>query len=773
MHQPDHTPVAILALALVVLALAGSLLWLHLTGPSDGTRLPVGARTWQHAGVRVTSLADWPGGLRDGDLVVAVEGKSMAAWAHGLLTPGSPHPHWQVGQTVRYRVLRQGHPLDLAITLRRYPLADLLAQVWGRLCVALVGLAVAAFVFATRPHERTAQALFLGACAVVAAVVWLLGSQVGDLLDGLGFWLSRATISGAYALVWVAGLRFWLGFRSVRALLAPRRWAAPALYLAPLVLYAVLVLRPSAPDVLAWIGRWDQTLYVLSAAYFLTMAVAMVGGYLYTPDPAVRRTVRAVINAARVAALGVLCGPVAVLVLGKGLLDANVLALLFLPLPLALAVTIWCSPPVVATAPERGTLTEGQLRARAVELHPLYPLFGVAPVLNRTLVYGALTAWVVGLYALVVGLLGALVAARASLLVSLLATGLVAVAFQPLRERLQRAVDQLMYGERQDPYAVLSRLESRLEATPALGAVLPAIVETVAQTLKLPHAAIAVWEGATEAIAASYGPSRETSLAVPLVCQGETMGELRLAPRVPGEPFGEADRRLVAAIGVHAGIALYAVRLAADLQRARERLVAAREEERRRLRRDLHDGLGPTLAGLTLQLDAARTFLAGEPRGAALLLEMREQAQAALQDIRRLVDGLRPPALDELGLVCALREHVATYEHGETTVLVEAPESLPLLPAAVEVAAYRIALEAVTNAVRHAQARTCRVRLLTDGDFSLEIVDDGCGFAPEHREGLGLRSMRERAAELGGTCVIDGQPGRGTAVCVRLPLPKE
>jgi signal transduction histidine kinase len=773
MKEPDRTPVAILALALVVLALAGSALWLHLSGPSDGARLPVGTRTWQRGGVLVTALATRPGGLRSGDLVVAVEGQRMAAWAHRLLAPGSPHPHWHVGQVVRYRVLRQGHPLDLAITLRRYPLADLLAQVWGRLCVALAALAVAAFVFAGRPRERTAQALFLGASAVMAAVVWLLGSQIGDLADGLGFWLSRATISGAYALVWVAGLRFWLGFRSVRALLAPRRWAAPTIYLAPLALYAVLVLRPGATDALAWIGRWDQTLYVLSAVTFLAMAVAMVGGYLHTSDPAVRRRVRAVVYAARVAALGVLCGPVAVLVLGRALLDPNALALLFLPLPLALAVAIWCSPPVAATAPASGALGEGQLRARAFELHPLYPLFVVEPVLNRTLVYGALTAWVVGLYALAVGVLGALVASRASLLVSLLATGLVAVAFQPLRERLQRAVDQLMYGERKDPYAVLARLGSRLEAMPAPEAVLPAIVETVAQTLKLPYAAIAVREGPGETIAASYGQLLETSLAVPLVYQGETTGELRLAPRVPGEPFGEADRRLLAAIAAHAGIALHAVRLAADLQRSREQLVAAREEERRRLRRDLHDGLGPTLAGLTLQLDAARALLSEEPRGAALLLEMREQAQAALQDIRRVVEGLRPPALDELGLVGALREHVAQYQHGGLTVLVEAPEQLPALPAAVEVAAYRIALEALTNAARHAGARTCRVRLHADEALCLEIVDDGCGFAPDHRAGVGLRSMRERAAELGGRCDIEGKPGRGTTVCVRLPLSKE
>jgi signal transduction histidine kinase len=217
------------------------------------------------------------------------------------------------------------------------------------------------------------------------------------------------------------------------------------------------------------------------------------------------------------------------------------------------------------------------------------------------------------------------------------------------------------------------------------------------------------------------------------------------------------------------------VRLTADLQRSRERLVTAREEERRRLRRDLHDGLGPALASLTLKLDAARNLLARDPAATgALLLELKTQTQTAIADIRRLVYDLRPPALDELGLISAIREHAARDVSATGLhVSVEAPDHLPPLPAAVEVAAYRIALEAMTNVVRHAHARQCVIRLSLADALQLEIMDDGLGLAAGRPAGVGLHSMRERAAELGGTCVIGPGPGGGTRVVARLPLSQD
>jgi len=401
-------------------------------------------------------------------------------------------------------------------------------------------------------------------------------------------------------------------------------------------------------------------------------------------------------------------------------------------------------------------------------------LFDIELIINRALVYGALTASVVGTYALIVGVAGELFHQSGSLSLSLLATGLIAVLFQPLRERLQRAVNRLMYGERDDPYAVLSHLGQRLEATLAPEAVLPTLVESIAQALKLPYVAIALKHvSANQAeIAAAYGLLTGPAIRLPLTYQTEIIGELLIAPRAPGEAFTPPEQRLLADIAHQAGVAAHAVRLTADLQRSRERLVTAREEERRRLRRDLHDGLGPALASLTLKLDAARNLLARDPAATeALLLELKTQTQTAIADIRRLVYDLRPPALDELGLVSALREYAARdVSVNGLRVSVEAPEHLPALPAAVEVAAYRIALEALTNVAHHAQAHQCVIRLLLADALQLEIIDDGLGLPADRPAGVGLHSMRERAAELGGTCAIGPGLGGGTRVVARLPL---
>jgi signal transduction histidine kinase len=233
------------------------------------------------------------------------------------------------------------------------------------------------------------------------------------------------------------------------------------------------------------------------------------------------------------------------------------------------------------------------------------------------------------------------------------------------------------------------------------------------------------------------------------------------------------------------------VRLTAELRRsnarliaARERLVTAREEERRRLRRDLHDGLGPALAALTLKVGAARKLLPRDREAAdALLAELSDDIQATVSDIRRLVYDLRPPTLDELGLVGAIRERATQYSFGNAgngsdvegalRVIVIAPERLPALPAAVEVAAYRIAVEALTNVARHAHAHTCQVRLTLDEALQLDISDDGIGLSPERRSGVGLTAMRERALELGGVYVVESAVEGGAHIMARLPIPKE
>jgi signal transduction histidine kinase len=238
------------------------------------------------------------------------------------------------------------------------------------------------------------------------------------------------------------------------------------------------------------------------------------------------------------------------------------------------------------------------------------------------------------------------------------------------------------------------------------------------------------------------------------------------------------DRHLLENIAHQAGMAVHAVNLTVDLQRSRQRLVTTREEERRRLRRDLHDGLGPNLASQGLKLAAVKQLLEKNPTAAIPFLDqVMEQNKSTVADVRRLVYGLRPPALDELGLVAAIRDHVAGMD-GKSTLqieITEPPDGLPPLSAAVEVAAYRIVLEALTNVIRHAQASRCSIRFSVSHNgasnvLGIEIQDDGKGMPEAHRAGVGLRSMRERAEEIGGTCMIDSNASEGTCVSVKVPL---
>jgi signal transduction histidine kinase len=401
-----------------------------------------------------------------------------------------------------------------------------------------------------------------------------------------------------------------------------------------------------------------------------------------------------------------------------------------------------------------------------------YRLWDIDLIINRTLVYSTLTASIIALYVLVVVSLGALLQTSGNLLISLLATGLIAVLFQPLRGRLQKAINHLMYGERDEPYAVMTRLSQRLAVALVPDGVLSTIVETVAQALKLPYAAILLKREQAFVVVASYGQPSEIPLILPLVYQAETIGQLHLAPRTPGEAFSPADKRLLDELARHAGLAAHAVRLTSDLQHAREHLVTAREEERRRLRRDLHDGLGSALTSVMFKLDATDELLERDPAKArALLADVRVQTQASITDIRRLVYNLRPPILDEWGLVAALREHVAQYALQNVQVSLDAPESFPPLSAAVEVAVYRMVLEALANVIKHAQATTCTIRLtLLDDALTAEVQDNGVGRPPGFHTGVGMTAMYERAAELGGTCLIEDAVPRGTRVYACFPL---
>jgi signal transduction histidine kinase len=391
-----------------------------------------------------------------------------------------------------------------------------------------------------------------------------------------------------------------------------------------------------------------------------------------------------------------------------------------------------------------------------------YGLFDSRAVLSRTLLYGALTVVVVAVYLAASALLGLLFAGAVP---NVVAAGLGALAVLPLRDLLQRRVSRLVFGLRDDPVAALGLLGVRLDAAAAPEDVLPAVVSTVGESLRLRCVSIEV----SGEEMARWGQTVDGArLELDLPFAGESIGRLTVQARDPGEPFSAADRSLLESLARQVSVAARAVALTQALQVSRERLVATLEEERRRLRRDLHDGLGPTLAGLALGIDTVRRGLAdGSPGGTGdLLVTLREEAERAVADIRRIAYNLRPPVLDEMGLVGAIREHATRV--GGTTVAVPAP--LPPLPAAVEVAAYRIAVEAMTNASRHAPGAAIEVSLSVNGRLEIQIADAGAGLPPGFRAGVGLRSMRERAAELGGECVLDPRDPHGTVVRASLPL---
>jgi signal transduction histidine kinase len=402
-----------------------------------------------------------------------------------------------------------------------------------------------------------------------------------------------------------------------------------------------------------------------------------------------------------------------------------------------------------------------------------YRLYDLDYLISRTLVYGLLTIGGIVVY---VGLVKAAewgLRQGIGLDGSLVATAVIAVGFAPARDRLQRWVDRRLYGDRHDPVRAVARLGERLRIPPGAGHgqdVLVGVLQGVCETLRLPSASLRANDG-TEVT--SFGRPSADSEQVPLEHEGQHIGTLMVGLRAGEQALGVADRQVLGILAAPVAVAVHAVLLSQELQRSRERLVAAREEERQRLRRDLHDGLGPILTAVTLKADAARSALDTAPNQAdGLLAELRGDAKQAIGDLRRVVEDLRPASLDELGLLGALSQQVDRFARQGLAVSLHAPPTLPVLPAAVEVAAYRIATEALTNVVRHAHAQRVSITVAIDGELCLEVNDDGTANTADGdnwRPGVGLVSMAERVAELGGTLQA-GPTKTGGRVQASLPL---
>ena len=383
-------------------------------------------------------------------------------------------------------------------------------------------------------------------------------------------------------------------------------------------------------------------------------------------------------------------------------------------------------------------------------------LLDIRLVVSRALSWVLLSLAVLVAYVALVALLDRVIAAQLGR--SAAVTVILVLVAAPVLPRLQRLVDRAMYGDRGNPASVVSEVGSRLAiADTDLGQVLGG----VRTALRLPYAALE----RGETVLASDGDQPERCDRWPLTYDGRAVGALVLGLR-PGErALSSADRKALQVLAAPMAVALQATVMSAELQSSRERIVGAQAEERRRLRRELHDGLGPTLTGIAFTADAAANLIDTDPATSSeLLTALRRDSRMALADVRRIVDDLRPPALDELGLVGALRQRAEQLawraDGGAVRVRLDVPPSVPALPAAVEVATYRIATEALTNIARHSRATSALIRLECGDRLEVSVTDDGSADGT-WTPGVGLTAMRDRAAELGGSFSAGPSPSGG------------
>ena len=731
-------------------------IWLTValhSGPSDGTSVsPATAMLegdrWGQTVTVVRAFGDTP--LREGDVIRTIDGRSFGDWV-----ATGEHGQRVVGETVPYEVLRPAANLDrilvLDVTLTQYPTDAAVTAEPAPVVVAVMLLVAASLVFWRRPRDPAAAA-FLAAGALVPAVLASHPFGLGaiDLAGSRGV-TPHVTAEVLCTIGLGALLATAITFLGVPDWLRRRPWLSLAVVLVPLLGYAAWLLLVAGQRQDA--ARTQAQLTIVAPALIVTapvVGVALVLAYRRASTREDRLAGRLVLLALGGGlAARLLLGDLPNRVTGAPLVPGGLLAVLLVPLVL-------------------GGVSAALTRYRLDEIEP---------TVRRALTQ-ALVASLVGISFLAL--------ARTVNLTSdtsfgaMVAGGALALLLLPVALWLNRVVRRLLYGDREFPRRVVSELRG-LDPLASPEVALQETLRLLARRLRLSYAAIEVFgETGADRVQASIGALRGRPTTIDLVAGGANLGRLELEVDPARDPFGPGDRRLLEDVGSQVGALVQAMSVNRELQRSRQHLVTAREEERRRLRNDLHDGLGPSLATLAMRLDAARDMIEDDPAGAADLVEsLSEQARQEIAEVRRLVDGLRPPALDQFGLVSALRnradEHnlAARSGHSAGSMIwtVDAEGDLEPLPAAVEVAAYRIVLEAVTNAGRHSGARACAVTLRRTPDcLRIRVRDTGTGLGPAATPGVGLSSMRERAEEVGGTWTLTSDRGSGTVVEVRLPL---
>jgi signal transduction histidine kinase len=410
-------------------------------------------------------------------------------------------------------------------------------------------------------------------------------------------------------------------------------------------------------------------------------------------------------------------------------------------------------------------------------------LYDIDVVINKTVVYGILAGFVTVVYVGIVIGVGALVGSRGNLLLSIVATAVIALAFQPVRQWARHLANRLVYGNRATPYEVLSELARGVGGNYAADDVLPRMAAVVREGTGAARAEVwlrvgselrreAVWPGddSGEVLPADRGLTAIANVdrAVPVEHRGDLLGALAVSmPR--GEAITPATDKLLQDVASHAGLVLRNVRLIEELRASRQRLVAAQDEERRRLERNIHDGAQQQLVALSVKMRLLKTLAERDPRKAGDLVDqLQGETQDALENLRDLARGIYPPLLADKGLAAALEAQARKVPF---PVTVE-PNGIGRYSPEAEATAYFCVLEALQNAAKYADASEGVVRLgQADGHLVFSVTDDGRGFDPATTPpGSGLQNMTDRVEALGGSVQVESSPGAGTKVNGRIPV---
>ncbi len=792
-----------LVIATVAYCFFHLIMQVHL--PSDGCQSAINHFSPQ--GLLCTDiLSASPHPLQSDDLIVAIEGQSIETW----LTWQGPRPSWPSGTVLTYTLVRRGVERTVSVTLRPLPLWPVMRLGSLYLLFSLSFFLLGCFVFWRRPDDPAARVFLLGSLAVALQRCGEVFSiQPSLILRGWPFWLSVGMDQLSWGVILSSSLHFALVFPVKKRVVA--RHPRPILGLIygffPAVGIGAFALAPT----------YSQGLFAL---YRVGHISALIGGlvalgiFLHTfrtlQQPQARAQLRWLNWAAVVAVLPTLALYSLPAILGtRRLLPDEMVLLLLLLIPLALAFSI-----------------------------VRYHLWDIDVIIRRSLIYGTLTALLTALYVLLVMSLQRLSQAltgQTSSVAWAFSTLVIALLLHPARQRVQQMVDRLFFRHRYEARRVLvafTRDVSRMQST---AEILALMLQAVVAALDVETVSIMLREGGTYRVVAARNVGREGAalrfrrgeslvvqveqarrplfvsaaevkgrkalipakgrarhqmerldavLCIPLMAGEHLIGLLALGRKRSRIPYAQDDLELLTTMGRTAALALDNARLheerVAMLRQQLARVTAAQEEERRRIARELHDGVGPTLASLNIRLSTARRRLERDRHPVATeLRELSEHVQESIQELRRLIYALRPAALDELGLIPALKEYVARYREGEGLEVRlflssdEGIEPAERFPAGVETALFRIVQEALNNVVLHAQASRVEITLAWDEEWiRLRIEDDGRGFDPQAaraRSQIGLWSMEERVRQLGGRFTVRSAPGSGTTLQAVIP----